>query len=138
MKIVEWLKESPFATPWFDVLLFGVLLFEVLPFFFRARAARYGLTAASVGCQIALLVSNLYLGSSISETMLSLSVAALFSAASSLVEYRLFDRDGVTAACKIKAEQAERVARERAEEFVLPITENPPVPEPAKEGGDAE
>ena len=101
MSFVTWLKQSPFSTPWFDAILFGVLLFEVLPFFLRARAARYSFTAAS------------------------------------LLEYRLFDREETIAECKVKAEEAAKIAEERAVEFVLPIAKSaePPAKD-TTEGGD--
>ncbi|MBO6020410.1 MAG: hypothetical protein J6P88_04400, partial [Clostridia bacterium] len=76
MSFVKWLAGSPFATPWFDALLAGILLFEILPFFFRARAARLGFTAASLLCQVGLLISCLYLGATLPETLLVLAVAA--------------------------------------------------------------
>ena len=108
MAIINWLKQSPFSTPWFDAILFGVLLFEVLPFFLRARAARYSFTAAS------------------------------------LLEYRLFDREETIAECKVKAEEAARIAEERAIEFVLPIpvsaekTAETPDETPTERGDDAQ
>ena len=137
MDFIAWLKQSPFATPWFDALLAGVLLFEVLPFFFRARAARVGFTAASVLCQLALLVCCLYLGVTITETLLVLALAVLISAVSSFVEYRLFDRDEVTAECESRAEEAKRVAEERAARFVLPLSDQDASDE-NREGGDEE
>ena len=135
MSFVTWLKQSPFAAPWFDAILFGVLLFEVLPFFLRARGARIGFTAGSLGCQVGLLVSCLYLGAALNETLIVLTLAALFSAASSLLEYRLFDRPTVEEECKVKAAEAAQLARERAEEFVLPVTppEKEPEPNPERE-----
>ena len=136
MDFVAWLKQSPFATPWFDALLAGVLLFEVLPFFFRARVARVGFTAASVLCQLALLVCCLYLGVTITETLLVLALAVLISAVSSFVEYRLFDRDEVTAECESRAEEAKRVAEERAARFILPLEKRVPVSDENGEGGD--
>ena len=135
MSFVTWLKQSPFAAPWFDAILFGVLLFEVLPFFLRARGARIGFTAASLACQVGLLVSCLYLGAALNETLIVLTLAALFSAASSLLEYRLFDRPTVEEECKVKAAEAAQLARERAEEFVLPVAppEKKPEPNPERE-----
>ena len=121
MAIINWLKQSPFSTPWFDAILFGVLLFEVLPFFLRARAARYGFTAASLLCQLGLLISCLFLGAPLTDTLIVLTVAALIAAGASLLEYRLFDREETVAECKVKAEEAARIAEERAVEFVLPI-----------------
>ena len=144
MSFVTWLKQSPFAAPWFDAILFGVLLFEVLPFFLRARGARIGFTAASLGCQVGLLVSCLYLGAALNETLIALTLAALFSAASSLLEYRLFDREETIAECKVKAEEAARIAEERAIEFVLPIpvsaekTAETPDETPTERGDDAQ
>ena len=120
MAFVTWLKQSPFATPWFDVILFGVLLFEVLPFFLRARAARYGFTSASLVCQGGLLISCLLLGATLTETLIVLALVAVISAASALLEYRLFDRETTIAERKAKAEESERIALARAEEFVLP------------------
>ena len=141
MALINWLKQSPFATPWFDAILFGVLLFEILPFFLRARAARYGFTAASLLCQLGLLVACLFLGAALTETLIVLTVVALIAAASSLLEYRLFDREATVAECKVKAEEAARIAEERAVRFVLPI--EPATPAPAEtpaadstEGGD--
>ena len=121
MAFVTWLKQSPFAAPWFDAILFGVLLCEVLPFFFRARAARIGFTAGSLACQVGLLVSCLWLGAALTETLIVLTLAALFAAAASLLEYRLFDRPTVEAECEEKAAEAARTAKERAERFVLPV-----------------
>ena len=120
MAFVTWLKQSPFATPWFDAILFGVLLFEVLPFFLRARAARYGFTSASLICQVGLLLSCLLLGATLTETLIVLALVAVISAASALLEYRLFDREATVAERKAKAEEGERIALARAEEFVLP------------------
>ena len=135
MSFVTWLKQSPFAAPWFDAILFGVLLFEVLPFFLRAKAARIGFTAASLACQVGLLVSCLYLGAALNETLIVLTLAALFSAASALLEYRLYDRPAVEEECKVKAAEAAQLARERAEEFVLPVAppEKEPDPNPERE-----
>ena len=130
MAIINWLKQSPFSTPWFDAILFGVLLFEVLPFFLRARAARYSFTAASLLCQLGLLISCLFLGAPLTDTLIVLTVAALIAAGASLVEYRLFDREATEAECKVKAEEAERIAEERAARFVLP--------NPAAKGAPAE
>ena len=144
MDFVNWLKQSPFATPWFDAILFGVLLFEVLPFFLRARAARYGFTSASLVCQVGLLLSCLFLGATLTETLIVLALVAVISAASSLLEYRLFDREETVAERKGKAEEAERIALARAEEFVLPLTATEKAPAPAEtatateEGGDNE
>ncbi|MBP5427842.1 MAG: hypothetical protein J6Z04_00950 [Clostridia bacterium] len=123
MSFVKWLAGSPFATPWFDALLAGILLFEILPFFFRARAARLGFTAASLLCQVGLLISCLYLGATLPETLLVLAVAALIASVSSLVEYRRFNRAEVETECEAKAEASARIARERAEAFVLPRQE---------------
>ena len=136
MSFVDWLKQSPFATPWFDALLFGVLLFELLPFFLRARAARMGFAAASVACQLALLISCLYLGTTLTETLLVLGVAVLFSAVSSFVEYRVFDRAAVTAEREGKAAEAKRTAEERAALFVLP--QNGEAPTESEKEGDQE
>lgn len=133
MSFVTWLKQSPFAAPWFDAILFGVLLCEVLPFFLRAKAARIGFTAGSLACQVGLLVSCLWLGAALNETLIVLTLAALFSAASALVEYRLFDRPAVEEECKAKAAEAARLARERAEEFVLPVAPPEKEPEPTPE-----
>ena len=141
MAFVTWLKQSPFATPWFDAILFGVLLFEVLPFFLRARAARYGFTSASLICQVGLLLSCLLLGATLTETLIVLALVAVISAASALLEYRLFDRETTVAERKAKAEESERIALARAEEFVLPkkIEEKPAPAETSaatEEGGD--
>ena len=135
MDFVSWLKVSPFAAPWFDVLLAGILCFEILPFFFRARAARLGFSAASLLCQVGMLVSCLFLGTTLTETLLVLALFAVFSAVSAYVEYRLFDRDQTVAACEIKAEEAKKIALERAERFVLPQSDKEPAAE-SKEGGD--
>ena len=144
MAIINWLKQSPFSTPWFDAILFGVLLFEVLPFFLRARAARYGFTAASLLCQLGLLISCLFLGAPLTDTLIVLTAAALISAFASLLEYRLFDREETVAECKVKAEEAARIAEERAIEFVLPIpvsaekTAETPDETPTERGDDAQ
>ncbi|MBO4283840.1 MAG: hypothetical protein J5958_04350 [Clostridia bacterium] len=137
MDFVAWLKQSPFATPWFDLLLAGVLIFEILPFFIRARAARAAFTAASVSCQLALLVCCLFFGTTLTEALLVLAVVALISSASAYAEYRLFDRDEVTAECEAKAEEAKRVAEERAARFVLPLSDQD-VSDENREGGDEE
>lgn len=144
MSFLTWLKQSPFATPWFDAILFGVLLFEILPFFIRHAAARFGFTAASVSCQLGLLFSCLFLSATLTETLAVLSLAAIFSALSSYIEYRLFDRNQTIEECRVKAAEAERIAVERAKLFVLPIsdektvepaqTEKPPVSEPDGKG----
>ena len=137
MAIINWLKQSPFSTPWFDAILFGVLLFEVLPFFLRARTARYGFTAASLLCQLGLLISCLFLGAPLTDTLIVLTAAALISAGASLLEYRLFDREETVAECKVKAEEAAKIAEERAVEFVLPISKSAEIPaEDTTEGGD--
>ena len=137
MSFVTWLAGSPFATQWFDALLAGILLFEILPFFFRARAARLGFTAASLLCQVGILLSCLYLCATLSETLLVLAVAALISAVSSYIEYRRFDRTEVETECRAKAEEAARIARERAERFVLPrLAEKTAAPENGEEGGE--
>ena len=137
MSFVTWLAGSPFATPWFDALLAGILLFEILPFFFRARAARLGFTAASLLCQVGILLSCLYLCATLSETLLVLAVAALISAVSSYIEYRRFDRFEVETECRAKAEESARIARERAERFVLPRqAEKTAAPENGEEGGE--
>ena len=141
MAIINWLKQSPFSTPWFDAILFGVLLFEILPFFLRARAARYGFTAASLACQVGLLVSCLFLGATLTETLIVLTTAAVISAASAHLEYRLFEREAVVAERKEKAQEADRIAQERAEEFVLPLTPEKEASAPmettaTEEGGD--
>ena len=144
MAIINWLKQSPFSTPWFDAILFGVLLFEVLPFFLRARAARYSFTAASLLCQLGLLISCLFLGAPLTDTLIVLTVAALIAGACSLVEYRLFDREETIAECKVKAEEAARIAEERAIKFVLPIpdsaekTAETPDETPTERGDDAQ
>ena len=144
MAIINWLKQSPFSTPWFDAILFGVLLFEVLPFFLRVRAARYSFTAASLLCQLGLLLACLFLGAALTDTLIVLSVAALIAACSSLLEYRLFDREATEAECKVKAEEAARIAEERAIEFVLPIsvsaekTAETPAQTPTERGDDAQ
>ena len=135
MDFVAWLKQSPFATPWFDLLLAGVLVFEILPFFLRARAARVGFTAASVLCQLALLVSCLFLGATLTETLTVLAIVALIASASAYAEYRLFDRIEVTAECEAKAAEAKAVAEERAARFVLPTAESKPADED-REGGE--
>lgn len=139
MALIDWLKQSPFATPWFDALLFGVLLFEILPFFLHARVARTVFTAASVLCQAALLLSCLFLGAALTETLIVLTLVALISSASALLEYRLSDREKISAECKVKAEEAERAARERAARFVLPVSPAKPisVPDDDDKGGDA-
>lgn len=137
MSFVTWLAGSPFATPWFDALLAGILLFEILPFFFRARAARLGFTAASLLCQVGILLSCLYLCATLSETLLVLAVAALISAVSSYIEYRRFDRTEAETECRAKAEESARIARERAERFVLPRpAEKTAAPENGEEGGE--
>ena len=137
MAIINWLKQSPFSTPWFDAILFGVLLFEVLPFFLRARTARYGFTAASLLCQLGLLISCLFLGAPLTDTLIVLTAAALISAGTSLLEYRLFDREETIAECKVKAEEAAKIAEERAVEFVLPISKSADIPaKDTTEGGD--
>jgi len=133
MDFLAWLKQSPFSTPWFDAILFGVLLFEILPFFFRARAARYGFTAGSVACQLGLLFACLFLGATLIEALVALSVAALIAAAASYIEYRVFDREETVAACAVKAEEAARIARARAEEFVLPVERPAPTASPEPE-----
>ena len=152
MVFVTWLKQSPFAAPWFDAILFGVLLFEVLPFFLRARRARIGFTAGSLSCQLALLFSCLFLSASLPETMIVLTLVALISGVSSLLEYRLFDRAEIEAECAVKATEAAVIARERAQEFVLPVkpavpdaetektsvSAEPPVSESAERGDDAQ
>ena len=135
MDFIAWLKQSPFATPWFDLLLAGVLLFEILPFFLRARAARLGFTAASVLCQLVLLVSCLFLEATLTETLVVLALVALIASASAYAEYRLFDKGEVTAECASKAAEAKAVAEERAARFVLPPSDVKPADE-NREGGE--
>lgn len=136
MSFVKWFAGSPFATPWFDALLAGILLFEILPFFFRVRLARLGFTAASLLCQVGLLISCLVLRATLTETLLVFAVAVLISAVSSYVEYRRFDRTAVEEECRAKAEEAERIARERAALFVLPRPTETTAAPSGEMGGD--
>ena len=133
---LTWLKSSYFAVPWFDLLLGGVLVLQVLALFLRQTVVRTVLTCLSVLSQLGLIFACVFLKATLTECLLVLAICALICCFFAMLEYRLYDRPTVEAECAEAAALAKQVAKEREELFVSPLwgeKAKKPAPEPAPE-----
>ena len=139
-----WIQSSNFSVLWFDLLLGGVVVLQLLALFLRKAAVRTVLTCLSVLSQLGLIFACVFLKATLTECLLTLAICALISCFFAMLEYRLYDRPTVEAECAEAAARAKEVAKEREELFVSPLwgekakkpapapdPEPEPVPEPA-------